>query len=101
VSLSATSTQSAIWNSTLVGRVSVRECLPAGKGNLQAGTSLSRSIPVVVTRRQGKVVAINEAKDQHGGQLAFDNGETLNYEGGSPVPTRLLSSFILLHLTPI
>jgi len=32
------------------------------------------------TFKQGKVVAINEAKDEHGGQLAFDNGETLNYE---------------------
>ena len=39
-------------------------------------------------------MAINEAKDQHGGQLAFDNGETLDYEGGSPVSTRLLGSFI-------
>ncbi|KAF9654184.1 FAD/NAD-P-binding domain-containing protein [Thelephora ganbajun] len=32
------------------------------------------------TFKLGKVVAINEAKDQRGGQLAFDNGETLNYE---------------------
>jgi len=32
------------------------------------------------TFKQGKVVAINEAKDQHGGELVFDNGETLNYE---------------------
>ena len=39
-------------------------------------------------------MAINEAKDQHGGQLAFDNGETLDYEGGSQVPPRLLRSFI-------
>ena len=31
-------------------------------------------------------MAINEAKDQQGGELAFDNGETLNYEGESPVP---------------
>ena len=31
-------------------------------------------------------MAINEAKDQHGGQLAFDNGETLDYEGASPLP---------------
>jgi len=39
-------------------------------------------------------VAINEAKDQHGGQLAFDSGETLDYEGGSPMFTRLLDSSI-------
>lgn len=32
-------------------------------------------------------MAINEAKDQHGGQLAFDNGETLNYEGRCRCPT--------------
>lgn len=35
-------------------------------------------------------MAINEAKDQHGGELAFDNGETLTYEGKSPVPPRFL-----------
>jgi len=32
------------------------------------------------TFKQGKVVAINEVKDQRGGELTFDNGETLNYE---------------------
>jgi len=32
------------------------------------------------TFKLGKVVAVNEAKDQHGGQLTFDNGESLNYE---------------------
>ena len=67
-----------------VGRISVRKSLPTGKGNLQAGASLSHNFPIVVTGKQGKVVAINEAKNQLGGQLVFDSGETLNYEGGLP-----------------
>lgn len=70
-----------------VGRVSVRQGLLGGKGNVQTGKQLFRDFLIVVTTKQGRVVAINDAgMDQRGGQLAFDNGETLNYEGGSPAP---------------
>ena len=83
-----------------VGRVSVRQGLLGGKGNVQTGTSLFRDFLIVVTTKQGKVTAINEAgTDQRGGQLAFDNGETLNYEGRSPVPHTCSAHSI--HPTPI
>jgi len=83
-----------------VGRVSVRQGLPRGKGNIQTGTLLSRDFLIVVTTKQGKVVAINEAgTGQRGGQLAFDNGETLNYEGGLPVLHACSAHSI--HPTPI
>lgn len=75
-----------------VGRVSVRQSLPTGKGNFQAGMRLSRSFPIVVTRTQGKVVTISEARDQQGGELTFENGETLSYEGVSSPPPRLPAS---------
>ena len=58
-----------------------------GKGTFKLVHHFFAIFLIVVTAKQGKVVAINEAgTDQRGGQLAFDNGETLNYEGGSPVP---------------
>lgn len=82
-----------------IGRVPVREGLLTGKGNFQAGTSPSYNFPSVVTGKQGTVVAINEAKDQHGGQLEFDSGETLNYEGGSSMPHA--SSVHPIHPKPI
>jgi len=78
----------------LAGRVSVRQSPPTGKGNFQTGKPPSHNFPIVVTSRQGKVVAVNEAKDQHGGQLTFDNGESLNYEGGLLVPPRLFGLLI-------
>ena len=48
----------------------------------------------MVTRKQGKVVTINEVKEQPGGELVFESGETLSYEGASLPPPRLLASFI-------
>jgi hypothetical protein len=77
-----------------VGRVSVRQGLTTREGNFQAGISLSDNLPVVVTLKQGKVVMISEAKDQRGGELAFENGETLSYEGRSQSPPRFFDSFI-------
>lgn len=77
-----------------VGHVSVQQRLTTRKRNFQAGISLSDNLPVVVTLKQGKVVMISEAKDQRGGELAFENGETLSYEGRSQSPPRFLGSFI-------
>ena len=86
VRLPATSTRSAIWNFPCH-----RPCFRMTRSSrkereLSSWYITSRSLVIVVTGKQGKVVAINEAKDQHGGELAFDSGETLNYEGQSPVP---------------
>lgn len=47
------------------------------------------------TFKQGKVVKINEAKDQPGGELTFEEGEPLSYEGGSP-PPRTSTRFVRL-----
>lgn len=42
-------------------------------------------------------MTINEAKDQRGGELEFENGETLSYEGGLPAPPTFTR---FVHLTP-
>ena len=77
-----------------IGLVSVRQSLPTRKGNFQAGTKLSRNLPTVVTWKQGKVVRINEAGDRRGGELEFEGGETLRYEGKRFLPPRSPAAFI-------
>lgn len=76
------------------GLVSVRQSLPIRKGNFQAGTKLSHNLLIVVTWKQGKVVGINEAGDRRGGELEFEGGGTLSYEGKRFRPPRSPAAFI-------
>lgn len=76
-----------------------RSCFPMTRSSRQERGFSSRYIAFlqlsrcgIVTQEQGKVVTINEANDQRGGKLTFENGEVLSYEGESLQPSAFTRS---------